>query len=117
MIKIIKNISACGNIKNIIFIAAMLFFVSCKNDFLQFLNKPVVQIGDKALFEEDLNFLFYDGISQDDSILVRNNYIENWIKEMLLYEKAINNIKNRDEIEELIEKYRRALMIYEYQLQ
>ncbi|MGL4292061.1 MAG: peptidyl-prolyl cis-trans isomerase [Bacteroidales bacterium] len=50
-----------------------------------------------------------------DSTRMADAYIRNWIDEILLYEKAKNNIDHLQEIEEEAEAYKRRMVIFEYQ--
>ena len=55
------------------------------------------------------------GQSADDSLLFAEHYIRNWAEDILLYEKALNNIPDSDEIEKLVHNYRKALIMHTYQ--
>lgn len=43
------------------------------------------------------------------------NYIRNWVEDVLLYEKAKDNIPENSDIDELVENYRKALIVHTYQ--
>ena len=55
------------------------------------------------------------GQNRDDSLLFAEHYIRNWAEDILLYEKAQNNVPNNDEIEKLVRNYRKALIMHTYQ--
>jgi hypothetical protein len=57
------------------------------------------------------------GLSKKDSTVFVKQFLENRIKEMLVYEKAEKNISQSQELKDLVENYRRSLIIYEYQQQ
>lgn len=78
---------------------------------------PVAEYKGQILYREDLKLVVPQGISASDSLDYINSYIKNWIEEALLYEKARNNIENNDEINNLVEQYRRSLIVYQYQQQ
>jgi hypothetical protein len=80
-------------------------------------EKPVAEVSGKYLYKEGIPDLFSTSISKEDSITLIDNYIRTWATDMLLYEKAQQNVRNDEEIERLLENYRRSLLIYEYQLQ
>lgn len=71
----------------------------------------------QVLYREDLESVVPQGISTSDSLDYINSYIKNWVEEALLYEKARNNIEKNDEINNLVEQYRRSLIVYQYQQQ
>ena len=54
-------------------------------------------------------------MSKDDSILFAEHYIRSWAEEILLYEKAANNIPDNVDVEKLVENYRKALIMHTYQ--
>ncbi|MDR0658216.1 MAG: peptidyl-prolyl cis-trans isomerase [Mediterranea sp.] len=75
----------------------------------------LVEVDGNFLHKEDLQKVLPAGLSKDDSLLFAENYIRNWIEEVLLYDKAKANIPNNAEIETLVENYRKALIIHTYQ--
>jgi len=80
-------------------------------------KKPVAEAGGQYLYKEDLENIFFTEMSKEDSLTVIKNYIRTWVTDALIYEKAQENVKNEEEIASLLEKYRRSLLTYEYQLQ
>ncbi|MDD4821125.1 MAG: peptidyl-prolyl cis-trans isomerase [Bacteroidales bacterium] len=78
---------------------------------------PVAEYKGQFLYKEDLESVVPQGISGSDSLDYVNSYIKNWVEEALLYEKARNNIEKNDEINNLVEQYRRSLIVYQYQQQ
>ena len=55
------------------------------------------------------------GLTKDDSLLFAEHYIRTWVEDLLLYEKAQNNIPDNEEIDRLVENYRKALIMHTYQ--
>jgi len=79
---------------------------------------PVAKVGDNYLYQSDIEHLFPGDISKDDSVKIRNGYIEKWIKKQLLLERAELNLPDEDKnIKKLIDDYRTTLLIYKYQQQ
>lgn len=78
---------------------------------------PVAEYKGQFLYKEDLESVVPQGITDSDSLDYINSYIKNWVEETLLYEKARNNIEKNDEINKLVEQYRRSLIVYQYQQQ
>lgn len=81
-------------------------------------KKPIAKIHDKNLYLSDVEDVIPDNKSAEDSTMIAENYIQNWIKKQLLLKKAENNLseKNKD-IQKQIEEYRSSLLIYRYQQQ
>ena len=57
------------------------------------------------------------GLSKKDSTIYVKQFIDNRIKQLLVYDKAKKNISQNQELESMVENYRRSLIIYEYQQQ
>ena len=54
--------------------------------------------------------------SAADSLLLAENYVKKWVKEQLVYEVAERNLGDeKEEIDQLVEAYRRSLIRYRYQ--
>ena len=76
---------------------------------------PLVEVDGNFLYKEDLMSVMPVGLSKDDSILFAEHYIRSWAEEILLYEKAENNIPDNVNVDELVENYRKALIMHTYQ--
>ncbi|MCQ2199224.1 MAG: hypothetical protein MJZ19_05830 [Paludibacteraceae bacterium] len=85
--------------------------------FFDYNVKPLAKVGDASLYPDDVKLGLAAGVSAEDSARLAEAYIKNWCVEQLMYEKAKDNVTDLDEIDLLVEKYRKSLMIYEYQLQ
>ena len=78
-------------------------------------QQPVARVNNTYLYKEDFKNIFTENIVKQDSILIANNYINNWIKQHLLLSKAHLNLGNKtEEFEELVIKYRKDLFINSY---
>ncbi len=92
------------------------FFVSCnlleeKKD-----NNAIARVNDKYLLYSDIKDIIPKGATKDDSTLFVNNYINNWIKESLILQKAELNLKeNQKDFQKQLEDYRKSLLIYSYE--
>lgn len=76
---------------------------------------PLAGVDGYFLYREDLAGVQPAALSGDDSVLFAENYIRNWVEDILLYEKASRNIPDNEKIDRLTEQYRRALIIHSYQ--
>ncbi len=76
---------------------------------------PLVELDGNVLYQEDLLQVLPVDISEADSAQFANRYIENWLSELLLYQNAERNVRDDKQIEELVENYRRSLIVHEYQ--
>lgn len=76
---------------------------------------PLVEIEGNVLYAEDLQKVLPLDFTNEDSVEFVERYIKNWISEMLFYKNAVRNIQDTKEIDQLVENYRRSLIIHEYQ--
>ena len=76
---------------------------------------PLVKAGDEFLYKEDLNAATPVGLSGADSTAFASHFIEEWVKDALVYDKARRNIPNSDVVDELVENYRKSLIVHAYQ--
>jgi hypothetical protein len=76
---------------------------------------PLVEVNGHFLYHEDLQSAIPINLSPADSLQFAEYYIRNWTEEMLLLQVAGNNISNNQEINTLVENYRKNLIIHTYQ--
>lgn len=76
---------------------------------------PLVEIEGNVLYSEDLQKVLPLDCTDEDSVEFAERYIKNWIAEILFYKNAVRNIPDTKEIDQLVENYRRSLILHEYQ--
>ena len=97
-------------------IVISLLAVSCQKETA--LNvEGIVCVGDQTLTRADLEAVLPLFASQGDSILATEHYIRSWVSDNLLYEVAKKNISDKQNIDQLVENYKKSLIIYQYQEQ
>lgn len=89
--------------------------MACKEQYDHKGKAPLVEVEGNFLYKEDLMSVLPVGLSRDDSILFTEHYVHGWVKDVLLYEKAQDNIPADVEVEKLVENYRKALVVHAYQ--
>ena len=92
-----------------------LIFISC--DLIE--KKPdqvLARLGDEFFYKSDLKDVFPDEISSEDSIIFVKNFINDWAKEKLLFNKALVNLgdEKQENLNQLIESYKNQLFSYSY---
>lgn len=93
-----------------------LLFVSCEQHVVEHKGRtPLVKVVGNYLYEEDLRKVLPTNISKDDSLLFAEYYIKNWIEDILLFDNAERNIPEDANIDQLVENYRRTLILHTYQ--
>ena len=79
-------------------------------------KNAVAKVNDKYLFDEDIKDVVPSDIVGNDSALIADNYIQTWIKENLILQKAELHLKeNQKDFEKQLEDYRKSLLIYTYE--
>ena len=76
---------------------------------------PLVEVGRKFLYQEDLQAALPLNLSADDSVLFAEHYIRNWVEDALLFEKAEDNVRDDEKVKALVESYHKALVMHTYQ--
>lgn len=76
-------------------------------------DKVLVRVFDKNLYESDLQGIVPTGLSEEDSLALVENYIQQWVQEMVILEKAEKNIN--DNFEKELENYKNSLLTYRYE--
>lgn len=98
-----------------VFFIVLSFLVSCNKGLDHKGKTPLVGISGQFLYQEDLRTVLPLNLSVDDSILFAEHFIKDWAEGILLYEKAESNIPDNDKIDQLVDNYRKALIIHSYQ--
>ncbi len=90
-------------------------FASCDGNTDHHGRTPIVSVNGMFLYQDDIKNILPVGMSSADSTTFVENYIRNWVEDALLYRKAERNISDDQRIQRLVENYRRALVMHEYQ--
>ncbi|MDR1090165.1 MAG: peptidyl-prolyl cis-trans isomerase [Prevotella sp.] len=104
---------------NIGIVLIFISFVSCKKERAD-MNKseiPVVTVDNETLYKAELDEAVPLNLSAEDSTEVAQSYIKMWINNRLMYDKASKNIVNKEEIDRLVEDYRKSLITNSFQEQ
>jgi hypothetical protein len=88
---------------------------SCAHKTPDVARKALLEVEGKFLYEDELQKVIPPNSSDSDSIDIAHSYIKKWVTDVLMYENAKRNITNKDEIDELVESYRKSLTIHQYQ--
>lgn len=74
----------------------------------------MVQVGDSILYEQDVRGRIPAGITSEDSVLLYDAIVQNWIEKRLLVDVAELNLPTIERIERMVEEYRLQLLTNEY---
>ena len=102
-------------VQHIIFLLVVLLLGGCAQEYDHKGKTPLVEVAGKFFYEEDLRLVMPLDISKDDSVLLAENFIKNWVEDVLMFDKAEGNIPDNAKVNELVENYRKALIMHIYQ--
>lgn len=94
----------------------LLLFVACTEKETKDDSRiPYLEVEGCYLYREDIESIIPDGASKEDSAAVASNYIQKWVIDVLMYEHASRNISDKEEIDNLVQDYRKSLVIAQYE--
>ncbi|MEW6467434.1 MAG: peptidyl-prolyl cis-trans isomerase [Bacteroidota bacterium] len=79
-------------------------------------QRAIARVNDAFLYESDIADLVPPGTSAADSLEKVRVYIDNWIRETLILQKAEKNLGDQEkDVKKQLEDYRRSLITYAYE--
>ncbi|MGN0186657.1 MAG: hypothetical protein ACI392_02800 [Paludibacteraceae bacterium] len=78
-------------------------------------REPLLEVEGQFLYKDELAQIIPAGTAPEDSAVLADAFIRKWATNILLYETAKRNIANEDEIDAMVEEYRKTLTIHYYQ--
>ena len=78
-------------------------------------GEVLVKAYGKQLTTGDIDYLLDNSMAVKDSAIVIQKAIDNWLMDQILFNQAKSKIKHTDELEALVEDYRKSIYIHEYQ--
>ena len=92
------------------------FFFSCgnENDRAEG-DRILAKVYDKSLYLSDMNGMLPPGIASEDSSLIINKFVKNWIREAAMLHEAERNIPKDIDIDQLVADYRASLIKHNYE--
>lgn len=92
-----------------------LVVVSCQKQVEYGGKTPLAQVGSYYLYQEDMEQSLPYGISGPDSVRFVREFVQKWLEEQVLYEKAEHNVRGDEKIERMVAEYRRTLVMNNYE--
>lgn len=81
-------------------------------------EKPIARVFDAYLYPSDIEGIVPEGTSANDSLLLVQSYVENWIRQTVILKQASDNVElDKESLEAQLETYRQSLIIYSYEQQ
>lgn len=79
-------------------------------------ERIAAKAGDKMLFAEEVESAIPEGLTANDSLIMAQSIVRNWVTQNLLLEKAELNLSAEQlDVSDKLEEYRQSLLIYLYQ--
>lgn len=99
----------------IIFLFSLVFIISCSHKKPDSARKPLLEVEGKFLYVDEVQQVIPPNANDTDSTEIAQSFVRQWATDVLMYENAKRNITNKTEIDELVESYRKSLIIHQYQ--
>jgi hypothetical protein len=88
---------------------------SCKREATDAERTTLLEVEGKFLYLDQVQDIIPPNMNKEDSAQIATSFIKKWITDVLIYENAKRNITNKAEIDQLLEDYRKSLIIHQYQ--
>ncbi|MCW3071602.1 MAG: hypothetical protein JWO44_1492 [Bacteroidetes bacterium] len=76
----------------------------------------IAKANNEYLYADEITNLVPDGTSEKDSLEQLKKYIDNWVRESLVIQKAESNLSDEQKnVEKQLQDYRRSLITYSYE--
>ncbi len=98
------------------FLPILIILSSCFGGANKSSENVLARVYDEYLYESELSDIIPPGTNLKDSIVIAQNYINNWISQNIILFKAQRNLVKEDMLfEKQLEDYRNSLIIYSYE--
>ena len=78
-------------------------------------KQVLAKVYNKQLFAEDLEGILPESYKAEDSTMIYNAYIENWLRDAVLMHEAEQKISKNIDIDQLVKDYRSTLILHNYE--
>ena len=94
----------------------VLFLLACRSGLRNDSEEILARVGDEYLYASELDGIIFPGVSAKDSLILSQNFINNWIRQKLLLKHAEKNLTSEQkDFSKQLEDYRNSLIIYKYE--
>lgn len=101
--------------RGFIILLASLLFGSCQSFFDSSEGEAVARVGDEYLYQNTIAEIT-KSVSEEDSAEIAESFVQSWIREQLLIQKAIQNLSDEQlNFDQQLRDYRNSLITYAYQ--
>ena len=78
-------------------------------------KQVVASVYNKSLYLSDLEGILPTASNKEDSTLILNAYVDNWVRNTLLMHEAEKNLSQNLDIDKLVKDYRATLILHNYE--
>ena len=94
----------------------LMVLCSCKDEGQDADSRIIADVGEAKLYLKDISGMVNEGVSKEDSVAIVERYINSWVKEQLMLQKAkINLTEEQQNFEKQLQKYKNSLLIYTFE--
>lgn len=94
----------------------LLFLLACQPGLRNDSEEILARVGDEYLYASELDGIFFPGVSAKDSLILSQNFINNWIRQKLLLKHAEKNLTSEQkDFSKQLKDYHNSLIIYKYE--
>ncbi len=94
----------------------LLFLIACQAGLRNDSEEILARVGDEYLYASELDGIIIPGVSAKDSLILSQNFINNWIRQKLLLKHAEKNLTyDQKDFSRELDDYRNSLIIYKYE--
>ncbi|WP_289054016.1 hypothetical protein [Carboxylicivirga marina] len=105
-----------NRIGSVIMSLTIFVFSACNSVNNSVNDEPLVKINESFLTKGKVYQAVPNSLSKEDSAIFAQDYINRWIRSELLLSKAeLNLTPDEKDVEQMLEEYRRSLLIHQYQ--
>lgn len=98
------------------FAGLLVFFTNCEDTASKDNRIVMAKVNEVELYRYEVIANLPEGLSEEDSLSFVGNYIDQWIQEQVIYQKALEILpKEVTDVDMQLEKYRRSLLIFTYE--
>jgi len=102
--------------KTLIFILLISLLAGCSYFKKDKQGTILARVYDEYLYASDLKGLVLENTSEQDSIVLVKNFVNNWVRTQLMINQAERNVAVKEQnLDQMLEDYRNSLIIYYYE--
>lgn len=105
----------CRHLGYLLALTAMPFLVSCHKEIPQDGRVLLAEVGTSRLYKDEVDLVLAVNDYGADSSGFVDEYIERWAMEELYHSMAVRNVASTEDIEKMVDGYRKSLILNIYQ--